>query len=225
MPTTSPDNIAYPSTANSYNPVSDMAALASSVQTALGKREGYTYMWADAAARTAETGMVAMSLGFQSDTKVTYMYNGTAWKAWQTLEPVAFTPTWTSLTVGNGTQSWTYTIAAGLVTIQGFFTMGTTSSMGASPRMALPVPGNGLATGAPNSGNDQALGTVLLEDAGTILHTGVVLTHVASGVVRARMVAQNASGTYTYASDVSSTIPFTWATGDFMAATFTYRAD
>lgn len=41
--------------------------------------DAYNYRWADAAARAAQTGMVAGDVGYQTDTSVEYKYNGTNW--------------------------------------------------------------------------------------------------------------------------------------------------
>ena len=42
-------------------------------------RQIKTYKWADNAARTAQTGMVAGDEGYQTDTDTAYRYDGTAW--------------------------------------------------------------------------------------------------------------------------------------------------
>ena len=42
-------------------------------------RQIKTYKWADNAARTAQTGMVAGDLGYQTDTDTYYTYDGTSW--------------------------------------------------------------------------------------------------------------------------------------------------
>jgi hypothetical protein len=60
------------------------AAEATSVQAALdslvnNNRQVQTYIWANAAARTAQTGMLEGAIGYQSDTDVYYSYSGTAW--------------------------------------------------------------------------------------------------------------------------------------------------
>lgn len=222
---TTPDNIAADDDSDAYDPAGAYATLQTSVQAALSKRENYTFLWADAAARTAETDMVTMSLGFQQDTKTTYIYNGTAWKLWHTAQPIAYTPTWTNLTVGSAVQLWTYTVAAGMVTVAGYITLGAGSSVGAGPYMTLPLPANGLITGAPSSGNNQVLGTAYMEDAGVSFYDGKMLTLVSGGVVYVKYVALNTAGTYSVMANITSTVPFTWASGDYLTATYTYRAD
>ena len=44
-------------------------------------RQIKTYKWADNAARTAQTGMTAGDLGYQTDTGVQYYYSGSGWVA------------------------------------------------------------------------------------------------------------------------------------------------
>lgn len=80
MATTTPDSLYYPVGTDQVAPLQTvMATMQSSTQTALNKRQRFSYIWASAAARTAQTGMSAGSTGYQVDTGVSYIYNGTAW--------------------------------------------------------------------------------------------------------------------------------------------------
>jgi hypothetical protein len=45
----------------------------------------FTYSWADAAARAAQTGMVKFETGFQIDTAIEYFYDGSAWQLFATM--------------------------------------------------------------------------------------------------------------------------------------------
>jgi hypothetical protein len=226
MPTT-PNGFFYRDNSLAIDPYAGDGDLASSIDAWANTREIQDYRWANAAARTAETGMVAGAEGFQVDTALTYKYDGSAWKPWQSLKPVSYTPTWTNITVGNAVQSWTYTLAAGLVTVRGRLTFGTTTTIGAGPwtYMTLPLPANGLITGAPNGGSDQVFGSAFFEDLSTNLYPGIAVSYATGGVIYARMSATNASGTYTTANGILTAIPFAWATGDFMNATYTYQPD
>ena len=78
---TSPDNIVYWTTApiDPASLVAESAAQATSIQNALLTRQGQYYRWANSAARTAQTGMVYGSKGFQVDTGIEYFYDGTNW--------------------------------------------------------------------------------------------------------------------------------------------------
>jgi hypothetical protein len=88
---TSPDNIQYPVSTDQVAPLETVFAnLADSTQTALTGFRGdwnnfntqhaiRTFRWANAAARTAQTGMAAGDRGYQIDTATDYVYTGSAW--------------------------------------------------------------------------------------------------------------------------------------------------
>lgn len=77
---TSPDNIAKWTLADPSSIVQASQTQGDSVQTALDKRQRYDYVWANAAARTAQTGMVQSSRGYQTDTKSEYIYDNSNWR-------------------------------------------------------------------------------------------------------------------------------------------------
>jgi len=110
MATTSPDLIYSPdNTAGIDQLHTELATMAASVQTAFDTRVIKTYKWADNAARTAQTGMVAGDEGYQTDTDTAYRYDGTAWK--KTALSSGVIPS--SIVVGSGSAS---VDAFGLVT-------------------------------------------------------------------------------------------------------------
>lgn len=51
-----------------------------SIELALSKRERFDFVWANSAERTAQTGMVQGSRGYQVDTKSEYLYDSSAWR-------------------------------------------------------------------------------------------------------------------------------------------------
>lgn len=55
----------------------------------------------------------------------------TAWSSW--------TPTWTNLTIGNGTNSWKYRQIGKSVFFRGVTIFGTTTTMGTGPTFTLPT--------------------------------------------------------------------------------------
>jgi len=90
---TTPDNIVRWTTADPASLVAESEAQGDSIQAALLTRQGHTYRWANAAARTAQSGMVAGSYGYQIDTDIRYRYSTagvwTEWeKGWTTWTPV-----------------------------------------------------------------------------------------------------------------------------------------
>jgi hypothetical protein len=77
---TSPDNIAKWTLQDPTSIVQESQTQGDSIQAALDKRQRYDYVWADSAARTAQTGMVQGSRGYQVDTKSEYLYDSSAWR-------------------------------------------------------------------------------------------------------------------------------------------------
>lgn len=77
---TTPDGITYPVSTDQVSPLETVFAnMANSMQTALNLRGTYNYRWANAAARTAQTGMRNGDFGFQVDTNAQYRYILGAW--------------------------------------------------------------------------------------------------------------------------------------------------
>lgn len=80
MPTTPQNNIFFPDTSTPWATTSDFSTSASSVEVALNSRERYTYRWANATARSAETSMRQGDTGYQIDTRAEYIYDSGAWR-------------------------------------------------------------------------------------------------------------------------------------------------
>jgi len=119
MATTSPDNISYPVTTDTWATQSDLANLASSVQNSFNKRERYNYVWANSAARTAETGMADGSLGYQIDTQTDYVYSGGSWR--NRLSYAEFTAAGTTVSSAAATNFNSITNISGSSTDPGNF--------------------------------------------------------------------------------------------------------
>ncbi len=77
--TTSPDLLKKWTVSDPPSLIQMSTQLADSMQTALNKRERYDFVWEDAAERTAQTGMVQGSRGYQVDTESDYLYDGGVW--------------------------------------------------------------------------------------------------------------------------------------------------
>lgn len=128
-----------------------------------------------------------------ADTNLYLMHEGGAWTSW--------TPTWTSLSVGNGTVSALYARASRLITWKLKLTFGSTTSVSGAIRFTLPV---AAATGVEF---ETSLGTFV----------GPTYRHPAMSQFISTTTIQ-ANGTTTAGADVvqiatTSTVPFTWATG------------
>lgn len=77
---TSPDNITKWTISDPVSIRLASQALGDSVQAALDNRQRYDFVWADSTERSAQTGMIIGSRGYQLDTKTDYRYDGTNWR-------------------------------------------------------------------------------------------------------------------------------------------------
>jgi hypothetical protein len=127
---------------------------------------------------------------------------GGAWTTW--------TPTYTNMTIGNGTSVARYVKIGKTVHWYLKFVFGSTSSFGAYTAFTLPsTPVSGFAYNARG----------LLRDAGTAWR-------FCSAIVEGQDVYPNVelvNGTYSADASVTSTIPFTWTTNDFLQLAGTYE--
>jgi hypothetical protein len=123
--------------------------------------------------------------------------------AWTT-----FTPTTTLITVGNGTLSCAYKQRGKDVKVRYHFVFGSTSSLGGVPTFSIPV------TSFSQSTIRYALAGFAFDASASnvFLLTGAV--NVTAGLVHIGSTG----------GLITSSIPFTWATGDIFALTGIYEA-
>lgn len=134
---------------------------------------------------------------------------GTAVGEW-----TAYTPTFTGLTVGNGTLSFSYTQINKLVHVVGSFNLGSTSSIATTPIMSLPV--------IRYTSGLEVLGTGFLGDTGTGTYMLFPLSVTNNTVIL--FDADHTVGTTVIEGGVGPTDPFFWTTGDRINVNLTYRA-
>lgn len=126
----------------------------------------------------------------------------------------SFTPSWTNLTVGNGTNAGKYAYAGKTVFFYTAFTLGSTSSVGSAPVLTLPQTSIDYGTAVI------PIGEVFCVDTGTATYYGSTLwTTTTTATPR----VGNASGTYLSIVTLSATVPFTWATGDILMMRGSYE--
>lgn len=126
----------------------------------------------------------------------------------------AFTPTWTNLTVGNGTNNFRYFQAGKFVHLHGNFTFGSTTSVTGQIEMGVPV--NAVATTVePKPG-------IALQDSGTNTYYGFGI--FVTAVTKLTLYVYNVSGTYLTATAVNATAPHTWANTDVIYVDLVYEA-
>ena len=124
----------------------------------------------------------------------------------------SYTPTWTNLTVGNGTQAFRYKQIGKTVYVQGLITLGSTSSVGGLIQFTNPV--------NQNSSNLQCVKTDTLLYRGGF-NVGILYPN---GADKWYVRVINSNSTYAGTTDTSSTVPGTWTTSDFITVSYFYEA-
>ena len=148
-----------------------------------------------------------LSIGDGSASQIVHMG---AWKTW--------TPSWTGLTVGNGTLTYArYDVSGKTITARVRFVLGTTSSIGAAVTLTLPITAK-----SDYVGGWDTLGPASLADSGVAIFQGMVRYESTTTVKIVNI--NNASTTIIVQGDLSATVPFTWTTNDVIQAVFTYEA-
>ena len=163
-----------------------------------------TMVFASASARdTALSGVLDEGMTvYLEDTNSYYFYTGSAWKPLLT-QWTAFTPTWTNLTVGNGTNVGRYRYVGDQLQVKVRFTFGSTSAVTGGSSFALPNSETAANDGTRNIGHAWFLDATSTDAVGWASVNG------------------NSSNVFMYVSTVtvlSSTVPFTWATSDIIEA-------
>ena len=127
-----------------------------------------------------------------------------------------YTPSWTNLTVGNGTVSAKYIAAGKLIIGRVAITWGSTTSASGAISFSLP------ATASSEYGQEKVFfGDVRLEDAGVASSAGYIRLKTTT---TADIVVMNAASTYITFAAVSNTVPWSWGTGDNIHGQFIYEA-
>lgn len=122
-----------------------------------------------------------------------------------------WTPTWSGLTVGNGTTVARYEQLGKTVNFYVVFTFGTTTSVTSFVYVNLPT------QISANMTADAILANVSFKDSGTLIYDGVM---VGNGSLMCR--ATNA--TYSGLSAINATVPHTWTTGDAIVVHGSYES-
>ena len=129
-------------------------------------------------------------------------------------EYTTYTPTWTNLTVGNGTVTFRYGRVQNFIHVIGHIVFGSTTSItGSGVQVSLPVT-------AESPTNLQPVGLNVLNSPTLQFFGFQRLDTTTSAAIR----VWNTSGTYLQSSSISATTPFTWATNDVITLNFIYEA-
>jgi hypothetical protein len=125
-----------------------------------------------------------------------------------------FTPNWSGLTEGNApTTIYKYLKLNEIVFVKLYLQFGSTTAITGSVTFEPPV-------ASDNYFSEFSQGNVLCEDnTGTDYWGTLFRLNSTTSTVR----VYNSSGTYLASTDLSSTVPFTWATGDKLSIEMWYR--
>ena len=178
--------------------------------------EQSTMVFATASARdTALSAVKAegmMAYLADAPNRLTY-YDGSAWQTvWS--DWVSFTPSWTNLTVGSGTNTGEYCYAPGGMWVRGTFVYGSGSTMASGPSLTLPN-SESLRAATPGA---------IYGNAGIAVSGGstyqIVIRY--SSLTAVGFSAYRADATNAYFATVTNTTPITagWATNDALQYQF-----
>lgn len=131
---------------------------------------------------------------------------------------IAYTPSLTNITLGNGTLQFEYMNTGKLYAVRFAYEHGSTSSITGNPEFSTP---NGSTIDANSTSH--AIGTGTARDSGASVYPGTVVPG-SSLYTNFRVLVYNATLTYATLTGLSSSVPFTWATGDKLHGTLVYES-
>lgn len=125
-------------------------------------------------------------------------------------ETVSYTPTWTNLTVGNGTVTAFYLQIQDMVYVEVQLVFGSTTAITGPVSFTPPITATTAVQGIT--------GNVYFSKVGSNPFAGLIIFNTTIG-----LRPLTVSGTSVSSTATSSTVPFTWATGDGIKYTGMYR--
>lgn len=162
---------------------------------------------------TRPTGVEGQCI-WETDNDIGYVYDGSGWVPFFSKVFTSWSPTWTNLTVGNGTLSTKYEyIGPKHIAYHIDLTFGSTSSISGSVDFTLPA----TAADADEAGNG---GQCWFEESGGTYYVGRTYRSTTTKVLLGTHLV---SGTYPSIQSLSATIPFTWGTSDKLIVNGSFR--
>jgi hypothetical protein len=147
--------------------------------------------------------------GLKWATPATPSYTWTTW-----------TPSYTNLTLGNGTEVAEYLVIGDLVHVRYLLTWGSTTSITGNVSISLPVTAS-TSIDDPDIGGG-LMGNAMLFDTSAV--KPILGTPFQISSTQFRITPNIETGSYVNGGGVmQATTPFTWATTDNVQATFWYR--
>ena len=118
-------------------------------------------------------------------------------------ESLSYTPTYTNMSLGNGTVTASYVLVQNLLSVVVEFEFGSTSTISGNPAISIP-------SGLSWTNDSGVVGGCRLRDEGVANYLGMVQANP-NGML---LVGMGASGTYSSTQIINATNPFTWGATD-----------
>jgi hypothetical protein len=138
---------------------------------------------------------------FETDLNLLRIYDGSSWRILSSAGWTNYTPTWTNLTLGDGSQSGEYRYSQDQIRVRGTLIFGSTTAVTGTISLLIPNSATSAASGL-------SVGNLVLEDVGARLYVGQTLVATSSTAI-AFYHSESGNG-----GAVNATAPFTWAVGD-----------
>jgi hypothetical protein len=164
--------------------------------------------WTTPASYTASEVVGAAKLNTHIRDNLNHLYEQINASGW-----TSFTPSWTNLTVGSGTNVGRKAYAGKTTLLYVSFTFGSGSAVGTDPILTLPDTAVALTAST-------TIAQVVLNDSGGSAYQGVGVVASTTAMLL-RMLATGAA--YLTQGQITATVPFTWATGDQILITGFYE--
>jgi uncharacterized protein YjbI with pentapeptide repeats len=133
---------------------------------------------------------------------------------------VSYEPSFTNLTIGNGTVTSRYARQGEFTSVYIRVQFGSSTSVGTGPRVSLPVNANFASINAGIGTALSGIATYRDDSSGNTVY-GIITYHSSTEV---ELRPYYLSGNYQTITQLSSTVPFTWESGDELFITFTYHS-
>jgi hypothetical protein len=157
---------------------------------------------------TALTGNLEEGMhAYNTDDDEVWYYNGSAWKPVYS-KLTSFTPTWTNMGIGNGSQSMAYAYTPGGMRIVGTVSFGSTTQVTGVIQFTIPNSETINTTYASDPHHDCG-GSFLHDDSASVNYAGRWVVISSSAV---KLMYIGSSGVLSNTAATSA--PFTWTTSD-----------
>lgn len=221
---TLPNGVKVPDGNDFVDPVTLLPELARSFSDALGglgvgKRQPRVFAVANQTEKASLPSLTTLIDGDQvyvADTEWWERRVDGDWKLWQTTKGIPWPFAHTSVVTGSGVSNFTYSVYGDIVTLTGQFQLlggSSVNSNGSSGRLILPFP-------AATSGLASVLGSCSAHDLSTGgFGGGLVVGSVSNASQALVMFDVGGSGM----SALHTSVPFTWAGGDYIGLNLRYK--